>query len=921
MPFIQQSQLAGLIIQGAQGQQGSVGAQGVQGATGAQGLAGAQGVQGATGAQGVQGATGPQGDVGAQGVQGATGPQGVQGSVGAQGVQGATGAQGVQGATGPQGVQGATPAIGGSNTQIQFNNSGSLGGSANLVFDGTNVGIGTSSPYGLLNIKGSNGQLVLTNGNVSGGMKLTSANSNYTGNGYLAFEGYANEYGRFDSSGNFLLGTTSATANFNFVTSLSADTAAGMMIENTSNTVSASAVVRYKSSGSAFAVTGLCSPTRAVYGTLSPNVTFMYTGETAGMTFMVDANGPITFATGSSIAERMRIDSSGNVGIGTTAAGTRLVLATDDTATTGQLRYARSVDPTYYWETGRDNQVTGDFLFSNATGSTKTERMRITSAGNVGLGVTPSAWGSNYKAIQIGAQTALYNAVGYVTSLNTNAYEDSVGALLRIAAGEATRYTQAGGVHAWFTAANGSAGAVAAFTQAMTLDNSGNLGIGTTSPSTFGKVAIQVTGSTTPTTGANVGPASVNIYVGANGGTGSTTGFFGWFDGTPGLGAGMGITRESSGDWGTALRFFNHPSATSNIGDITERMRIDSSGSLLVGTTTQTSVGEKLLVQNSATVSSSVTMGIYSGTVGVKDLNFYSDGNSQFFTAARIRVTGGSTYTDEGFMAFWTTSNNGSNVLTTSEKMRITPFGNVGIGITAPTNRLGVYQYETTTGGLGITGSTWVSIDMFNANADTNARNWKIATTQSSFGLFELISSTVAGGAVNTTCLSLYQGKSLALEGALVQTGTGITFPATQSASSNANTLDDYEEGTWTPVFTGVGGTNPTVTYTAQVGTYTKIGNRVIYEITVITSAAIGGSGALAISLPFATSGSSNNYHIALVGFANLLDTVVKTGYTDPGRTDMFFTAANANSGNLDVSALTNDGSGFLMMQGQYLIG
>ena len=53
-------------------------------------------------------------------------------------------------------------------------------------------------------------------------------------------------------------------------------------------------------------------------------------------------------------------------------------------------------------------------------------------------------------------------------------------------------------------------------------------------------------------------------------------------------------------------------------------------------------------------------------------------------------------------------------------------------------------------------------------------------------------------------------------------TGTGITFPATQLASSNANTLDDYEEGTWTPVDSG-GMTG----FTAINGTYVKIGNLV----------------------------------------------------------------------------------------------
>ena len=53
--------------------------------------------------------------------------------------------------------------------------------------------------------------------------------------------------------------------------------------------------------------------------------------------------------------------------------------------------------------------------------------------------------------------------------------------------------------------------------------------------------------------------------------------------------------------------------------------------------------------------------------------------------------------------------------------------------------------------------------------------------------------------------------------------GSGITFPATQSASSDTNTLDDYEEGTWTPAFTSTGAT---FAYSSTTnGTYTKVGN------------------------------------------------------------------------------------------------
>ena len=70
--------------------------------------------------------------------------------------------------------------------------------------------------------------------------------------------------------------------------------------------------------------------------------------------------------------------------------------------------------------------------------------------------------------------------------------------------------------------------------------------------------------------------------------------------------------------------------------------------------------------------------------------------------------------------------------------------------------------------------------------------------------------------------ISTADNQTVALEGAVPNSGTGITFPATQSASSNANTLDDYEEGTWTPYLSD--GTN---TVSLADAYYTKIGNSV----------------------------------------------------------------------------------------------
>ena len=82
-----------------------------------------------------------------------------------------------------------------------------------------------------------------------------------------------------------------------------------------------------------------------------------------------------------------------------------------------------------------------------------------------------------------------------------------------------------------------------------------------------------------------------------------------------------------------------------------------------------------------------------------------------------------------------------------------------------------------------------------------------------------------------------------------------VVFPATQNASANANTLDDYEEGTWTPSYSGTGGGS--TTHSVQTGTYTKIGNMVFF-VGVLRAARGTLSGNIEIlGLPF-TSTSTN---------------------------------------------------------------
>lgn len=78
-----------------------------------------------------------------------------------------------------------------------------------------------------------------------------------------------------------------------------------------------------------------------------------------------------------------------------------------------------------------------------------------------------------------------------------------------------------------------------------------------------------------------------------------------------------------------------------------------------------------------------------------------------------------------------------------------------------------------------------------------------------------------------------------------------IKFPAAQNASADANTLDDYEEGAWTPALTGSGGASGQV-YAQQTGSYTKIGRFVQcnFFITLSTLGTITG-GVRLTGLPF----------------------------------------------------------------------
>ena len=150
-------------------------------------------------------------------------------------------------------------------------------------------------------------------------------------------------------------------------------------------------------------------------------------------------------------------------------------------------------------------------------------------------------------------------------------------------------------------------------------------------------------------------------------------------------------------------------------------------------------------------------------------------------------------------------------------------------------------------------------------NASTSAG---LVSTADTSGVLQL-------QAANTTVLNAELGKALALQGATSTTGCGIAFPATQVASSDVNTLDDYEEGTFTPGIT-FGGGSTGITYSAQTGTYTKIGNKVFYFATITLSSKGSSAGVAKVTgLPFTVSTSYVPGSFLLGSMASITSTLM----------------------------------------------
>jgi hypothetical protein len=265
--------------------------------------------------------------------------------------------------------------------------------------------------------------------------------------------------------------------------------------------------------------------------------------------------------------ERMRIDSSGNVGIGTSSPSS--YINSKLTVATGMTIFANN--ETWYhtnvpnngtdlknWRFGGVSGGGFSFQTVNDAYNSATNRMSFDSSGNLGLGVIPQTWGGSFsqKAIQIssaGSISSLDAGAGNTQlNISNNAYDFLSPKYLTNSS--VVAYRMVGQSHLWLNAPSGTAGNAITFTQAMTLDANGNLLVGTTSAAfnSSGRGLLEVNGSTNSLIALKANNSAL-VY----------------FHNT---GTDLNIQNNSNGSLLLAT-------------NSAERMRIDSSGNLLVGTT------------------------------------------------------------------------------------------------------------------------------------------------------------------------------------------------------------------------------------------------------------------------------------------------------------------------------------------------
>ena len=190
--------------------------------------------------------------------------------------------------------------------------------------------------------------------------------------------------------------------------------------------------------------------------------------------------------------------------------------------------------------------------------------------------------------------------------------------------------------------------------------------------------------------------------------------------------------------------------------------------------------------------------------------------------------------------------------------------GNLGLGVTPSAwTTLTVLQIKNASlygfaNEGGLYANTYYASGSFRYIATAAATGYDSNAAAGQHRWFTAPSGTAGNAITFTQSLAVGKGTTLALEGATSATGTGIAFPATQNASTDANTLDDYEEGSWTYNFTATTGTI-TKTATYLYGYYTKVGRVVTITGFLQVTSVSSPTGVLTLTgLPFAIASTGN---------------------------------------------------------------
>ena len=377
-----------------------------------------------------------------------------------------------------------------------------------------------------------------------------------------------------------------------------------------------------------------------------------------------------------------------------------------------------------------------------------------------------------------------------------------------------------------------------------------------------------------------------------------------------------------------------------NSGSATDLITVTSSGAVGIGTTDPASYAQ-------LTMLTSNYEGVYlrsTNTTGVRARILNDASNGIGFTVygntysagsvASVGANGSAVGAAGGNLGL--IADTGKNIIfgigvsNTASIARFDSAGNFGLGVVPSTwsgNYKGLQVGEQILSGVG-----GQSLQSFNAYYNgswkyisSNYANY-IEITSGKF-TWNVAPSGTAGSTITFTPAmildasgNLLVGKTTATtNGGDIQTGNGITFPAAQSACADANTLDDYEEGTFTPAVYGTTATGA-ATYIAQMGAYTKIGQRVFFEIYLDWSAHTGTGNIQIQGLPFTSTGLANYYSTFAIRINNMTLTASNypQGIIGPSTTTIAL-GQNAVGGGAN-SAIPLDTAANIIISGSYIV-